>query len=440
MVCKLRDEYHWRRKHWGEQNFRTLESKRAWDLEKDQYYGGLPPERRAQELLTKVQTKEAKRAKKIKQYNEARETLKSIDEELAEVARRKDATVHGMRGLQAEIADLGAEIAKAKTERAEVLRIATMEAQGGAVAPEVGRTEETGGGSGHMAHPSHEDFLRMAIERRGQPGVQELLQAAARAGMHIPGWGKPSGPANGGAWNGQQAGQMKRNAGVTPPRGGGSDMDSVVEEEWDRDLFGIESAVPHQMWDARPQDPPTIGTSKGAHEEALRLVQQGARCWETAPNQGGWRLVGTRSCCNHRRRLWSPPPMQALQAASPPAGRSMPRRCSPAARRGRSPGSGERRRRSASRSVVGRAEFQQRHREAVAQYIEHCRQEIAHGQAAAALVQRAPERAPQPVTPVVAPEPLLSQPAATRRESPSMERCDEVPVDDRSEASGQFCG
>ncbi len=292
----------------------------------------------------------------------------------------------------------------------------------------------------------------MAVARRGSPAVEELIRAAARAGIHIPGWGEPSGPVNGGAWNGQPPGQMKRGAGATPPRGGGSDMDSVEEEEWDRDLFGDEPVAPHLMRDARAQDPLARDSSMDAREKAMRLVQQGAQCWEIAPNQAARVAYGGNLVVLPPPAAAVLPPTQSLQVANPPAGQPMPRRYGPAARRGRSTECAGRRRRSASRSVVGRADPQQIQQAAIAQLDAHNRMQIAaaaagaeaaaaaHGQAAAALVQRAPGGAPQPVTPVGAPEPRLSQPAARRRGSPSVERRDEVPVDDRSDASDQFGG
>ncbi len=267
-VLRHRDDYHTRRTNFGEGHPKTKEATRDWDNIRARHYGSLPPERRANELANFINTKEQRREAKNNKLGEMQANLAGIEAELADVEARRAEAVQAMQSVQDEIRGLEREIEKARSDRAEVLRLVSEEAQ-----TESWRRSqpEPQLGPGAM-HNIQAQFYQLALLLRGSmPGVDHMLREAEAAGVSFPNFGEQSCPRDR-AGPGQWPSRKRSLEGHRPLRRGEEDMQTDGESLQSGDESEFEPM--EQEPGARRQHRPPPLSSHHAQEEARRMAEQ----------------------------------------------------------------------------------------------------------------------------------------------------------------------
>ncbi len=232
-IDKLLKDYEHRKKLWGECHEKTVRARQEWIEAKNQYYACQPPESRAHSLSKKISARENKRTEKLDKYSQGEKVLQTLDEELEDVQRRRQAAIHTLEQLRAQLADLDKDIESAREERAEVLRQAAQEARSqsegaaGSADPSRGGVQPADadpnfGGEGGQAR-----FLEAGRQLRHLPGFEQFFR------LNFPDNGMQQ-EVRGEAAQGDLAGQRKRAA--EAPAAAADNM-SVSS---DGDLFGGE--------------------------------------------------------------------------------------------------------------------------------------------------------------------------------------------------------
>ncbi len=276
-VCRYRNDYHTRRTNFGEDHPKTKEAKQAWDDIKSRHYGPLGPERRAQELSNLIKTRAQRKDAKQNKLGEMQANVASIQAELQSVEARRNEAVQAMQRLQEEIRNLEVDIEKARSDRVEVLRLASHEAQ----TESWGRSHAEPQLDSEAEHNLHTQFLQMALLLRGMPGVDHMLRAAEAAGVSLPNFGEQSCP-RGRSDVGQGPSRKRSWDGHRSYGCGEEDMQTDGEPIQSSDLFGGEPS--DQEPGARRQHQLTPRSSQQAQEAARRMAEQYVVGGEVRPN------------------------------------------------------------------------------------------------------------------------------------------------------------
>ncbi len=399
-VCRYRNDYHTRRTNFGEDHPKTKEAKQAWDDIKARHYGSLRPERRAHELSNLIKTKEQRRDAKQNKLGEMQANLGCIEAELASVEARRDEAVQAMQRLQEEIRNLEVDLEKARSDRVEVLQLASHEAR-----TESWRRSQAEPPQGSEAERNMQtQFLQMALLLRGLPGVDHMLRAVEAAGVGLPNTREQSCPRERSDFD--QGPSRKRS--LDGHRSFGrreEDMQTDGESIRSSDLFDFEPA--DQEPGARRQHQLTPRSSQQAQEDARRLAEQHLAGGEfRSPNLMGHIAWGGNPPILAPRQPSGAGVAQGAAADAPSAFRRQVHRSGngpydsargvarsredsgDGQRRGRSrPRAEDRRREREGVQMLVSAEAQRRQTAAVEEFQQHHRAALAHQAAAAALVQ-----------------------------------------------------